>query len=157
MRRSLRGDLLNRTSDPACCPFCQILNSEGTELVATWDDAVAFLAEAPVTEGHILVVPRKHVRDITEDPEVSACLMRRTAELARTLAARKRSPGGEEPQFNVISAVGWRASQSIGHAYIHLVPRRKGDGLLLPWTLQKFCGGGIVGLLRLMARLTDRG
>jgi histidine triad (HIT) family protein len=76
-----------------------------------------------MTEGHILVVPRVHVPDFASDPEVSARTMRRVAELM----SQQSTP------MNVITSRGREASQSVFHLHFHLVPRRTGDGLRLPW------------------------
>jgi histidine triad (HIT) family protein len=80
-----------------------------------------------VTEGHILVIPKRHVRDALHNPDVTARTMQRAAELG---ACRKRS-------MNLITSVGAVATQTVFHLHIHLVPRREGDGLQLPWGGQR--------------------
>ncbi|MEU8310772.1 HIT domain-containing protein [Actinomadura sp. NPDC048955] len=108
------------------CVFCKIV--EGTapaEIVREWPDAVAFVPLAPVVEGHVVVVPRVHVDDVTENPMVSATTMLRAAELAR-----------EAFPCNVITSAGREATQTIYHLHIHIVPREAGDDLHLPWTNQ---------------------
>ncbi|MEU9844581.1 HIT domain-containing protein [Actinomadura sp. NPDC048032] len=112
------------------CIFCKII--EGTapaEIVREWPDAVAFVPLGPVVEGHVLVVPRVHVDDVTEDSMVSATTMARAAELAR-----------EAFPCNVITSAGGEATQTIFHLHIHIVPRRAGDDLHLPWTDQVVSG-----------------
>ncbi len=89
-----------------------------------WADAVAFKPLSPVVEGHILVVPRVHVEDATEDPMVTAMVMGRAASIA------PRS-------CNLITNVGAQATQTVWHLHVHIVPRRNGDGLALPWTETK--------------------
>ena len=104
------------------CPFCEIVSLQSfAAVVQSWHDALAFVPLDPVTEGHVLVVPREHVADVTENPEVSALTMRRAAELA-------------EPQCNIITSAGPDATQTIRHLHLHIVPRRDGDGLRLPWS-----------------------
>ncbi|KPC87941.1 hypothetical protein ADL27_42185 [Streptomyces sp. NRRL F-6602] len=76
------------------------------------------------TDGHLLVLPRGHVADFTVDPVVSATVQLRAAELAGQL-------GG---QWNYLTSCGPDASQTVFHLHGHLVPRRAGDGLALPWT-----------------------
>jgi histidine triad (HIT) family protein len=76
-----------------------------------------------VAPGHLLVVPRVHVADATTDPEVTAEVFAAAAELARDLRP-----------CNLITSCGEAATQSVFHLHVHLVPRREGDGLALPWT-----------------------
>jgi histidine triad (HIT) family protein len=107
------------------CPFCtRIINGEYTEQS---QHAVSFEPLNPVTPGHLLVVPRLHVADATQAPQVTADTMHLAAMLAKKL-------GGD---CNLITSVGKAATQSVFHLHIHIVPRREGDGLVLPWTGQK--------------------
>lgn len=103
------------------CVFCQIVAGEApATIVRRWDDALAIVPLNPVTAGHTLVIPIKHVRDVWINPAVSALTMRRAAELAR-------------PPCNVITSAGREATQSVWHLHLHVVPRRDNDGLALPW------------------------
>lgn len=109
------------------CPFCDIARGRGpATIVYEWPDAIAFVPLNPVTPGHVLVVPRTHVMEFTQEPWVSAMTMRRAAELAVTL-----DPIAE---YNVITSAGPHATQTIDHLHLHLVPRREGDDLALPWS-----------------------
>lgn len=104
------------------CPFC--LRIEDGEYVMGNGEAVAFEPLNPVTEGHLVVVPVRHVADASEDPEVTAETMRAAASIARD----------QFGSVNLITSVGAQATQTIRHLHIHIVPRREGDGLHLPWT-----------------------
>jgi histidine triad (HIT) family protein len=109
---------------PDRCIFCDILAGEApATIVRTWPAAIAFKPLNPATEGHTLVIPTTHVRDVAEDPEVSAMTMEAAAEYA-----------AEVGSCNVITSVGRDATQSVFHLHLHVVPRRAGDGLALPWT-----------------------
>jgi histidine triad (HIT) family protein len=109
------------------CVFCSIVREDtDATVIRTWPEAQAIVPLNPVTPGHTLVIPRRHVIDFTEDPEVSAATMRRAAELA----------AGVGP-VNLITSKGREATQSVFHLHIHLVPRTTGDGLPLPWTPQQ--------------------
>lgn len=94
-----------------------------------WEDktSVAFFPLNPVVPGHILVVPKRHVKDFTVDETVSGDTMR-----AATFIAKRA--GG---QWNLITSKGPAATQTIMHLHIHLVQRLEDDGLHLPWTGQK--------------------
>lgn len=105
------------------CAFCRIINGhEAATLVRGWSDAVAFVPLDPVTSGHVLVVPRTHVDDATASPEVTAAVFGRAAELA-----------GRYEAVNLLTSVGRAATQSVFHLHVHVIPRRAGDGLMLPW------------------------
>lgn len=106
------------------CVFCKIVRHEApARWVAMMGNSSAFHPLNPVTPGHILVIPNKHVSDFAEDAEVSAAVMRDAASLARTL-------GGD---CNLITSKGRAATQSVFHLHIHLIPRKAGDQLMLPW------------------------
>lgn len=71
------------------------------------------------------MLPRVHVEDAGNDPETTAAVMRRAAELMAEHAAA-----------NLITSKGEPATQSVFHLHVHVVPRADGDGLPLPWTPQ---------------------
>jgi histidine triad (HIT) family protein len=103
------------------CVFCAIIRGEApATVVREWDDAIAIVPLGPVVDGHLLVIPKQHVRDFAEDPDVSAAVMRRAAEIVPHPA-------------NVITSLGREATQSVWHLHAHLVPRSEDDGLALPW------------------------
>jgi histidine triad (HIT) family protein len=106
------------------CVFCKRIQDGKFDL----DDghAVAFEPLNPVVPGHLLVVPREHVQDAGENPDVAARTMRLAAEIAQ----------GAAYPYNLITSAGAAATQTIMHLHIHIVPRRPWDGLALPWTSQ---------------------
>ena len=106
------------------CVFCRIVSGESpAEIVAQWPDAIAIVPTRPVTPGHILVIPRGHVVDARHDPIVAGVAFARAASL------------GSGP-CNLITSAGSLATQTVFHLHVHVVPRRQGDGLALPWTNQ---------------------
>ncbi|MEU7158902.1 HIT family protein [Streptomyces chrestomyceticus] len=114
------------------CSFCAIIH-DGAEatLVRAWSDTVAIVPHrGGCTPGHILVIPRGHVRDFTTDPVVAGITMQRTAELAHELGIAPSADGGG---CNTICNAGSAATQTIFHHHQHLLPRTAGDGLALPW------------------------
>ncbi len=86
----------------------------------------------PVCEGHRIVIPRAHVKDFMDDPAETASVMEYAAERAEELVKQHGYAG-----MNLITSAGKEATQSVFHLHVHLVPRRKNDGLKLPWTNQK--------------------
>lgn len=110
--------------NPSECVFCQIVAKEApAEILMEWDDALAIEPLNPVTEGHTLILSKCHVFDFNDSPAVSAAVMLRAAEFTFDSGA-----------MNVITSVGKDATQTIFHLHVHVVPRYKGDGLMLPWT-----------------------
>jgi histidine triad (HIT) family protein len=112
---------------PAPCVFCEIVaGRQDVEWIVArnyWNDAVAFVPLNPVTEGHCLIVPKRHVKDFAADPETFADAAKRAAELMRWTPRA----------MNVITSRGTAATQSVFHLHLHLVPREENDGLALPW------------------------
>ena len=104
------------------CVFCKIARKEApATVVAEWDDCLAFVPLNPVVPGHVLVIPKAHRDDFKQDPFVTASVMYKAAMLARG-------------PCNLITSAGKEATQTVFHFHVHLVPRRDGDGLMLPWT-----------------------
>ena len=104
------------------CVFCQrIAARKYTSLLG---GIVSFPPLNPVTPGHLLVVPTVHVRDAMENPLVTGMTFAEAARLAR----------GIDQDCNLITSCGPDATQAVYHLHVHLVPRRKGDGLALPWS-----------------------
>lgn len=118
------------------CVFCQIVAGDApATIVYKWPDAVAFLPKEPVVEedlGHVLVVPRVHVRDFTVNPDVTAATARRAAELGAKIGVDEAKGKG----LNMISSAGAAATQTVYHLHIHVAIRRDKDGLPLLWTGQ---------------------
>lgn len=111
-------------SPPRPCGFCEIVRGErDAVLVAQTDLTVAFLDHSPLFPGHTLVLPRAHVETLRD---VSAALLPPLfAEVQRVAAAVQDGLGADGvfvAQNNVVS-------QSVPHLHVHVVPRRRKDGL----------------------------
>jgi histidine triad (HIT) family protein len=119
------------TSNPrpiSGCVFCRIIRHDApATVVDLWDNAIAIVPRDPVTPGHILVIPTRHVANAAEDPDVTAAVMRRAAEYA----------SAQMEPCNIITSIGPEATQSVMHLHVHVVPRTADDGLHLPWTGQQ--------------------
>ena len=102
------------------CPFCSV---ESRALLFANDSAVVFFDSYPVTEGHVLVVPLKHVASIYELSEQERADLWQTVTQVRAMLIEKFHPDG----FNIGVNDGTAAGQTIGHAHIHVIPRRKDD------------------------------
>lgn len=107
----------------ADCVFCRIVAGLApATILREWGGAIAIAPLDPVTDGHTLVIPREHVADATERLYITALVVRHAAQWA----ARYESA-------NILTSIGAAATQSIHHLHWHVVPRRPGDGLMLPW------------------------
>lgn len=110
------------------CVFCRIVSGQGpATILREWPDAVAIVPLNPVSSGHVLIIPRWHVEDVAYDPAVSGVTMRRAADFIN-----EKNVG----DCNVITSRGASATQTVFHLHVHIVPRREGDGLRLPWSTQ---------------------
>ena len=105
------------------CVFCGLI-ARG-EYASRTGGVVTFEPLNPVVPGHLLAVPVEHVADALEDRMITAMTMARAVDAARE--------HGLAP-CNIMTSVGREATQSVFHLHIHIVPRRAGDGLMLPWT-----------------------
>lgn len=111
---------LPRAHERSECPFCAVAPArivyEAPLVVGLWD-------AYPVTEGHALVVPRRHVAswfDATDDER--AALMAGVAAMRERVLAR-----GAVDAFNLGINDGPAAGQTVPHLHVHLIPRRTGD------------------------------
>jgi histidine triad (HIT) family protein len=108
----------------AGCKFCQIIAGEiPAHFVLETDDVVAFLDHRPLFYGHTLVLPRSHIDTLADLPETSVGPY--FLEVQRVEAA-VRSAMEAEGSFVAENNV---VSQSIPHLHVHVVPRRRKDGL----------------------------
>jgi histidine triad (HIT) family protein len=104
--------------------ICRIVRGEiDAAIVLRTDRLLAFLDHRPVFKGHVLVCPAYHVETLLELPAdgVSELFV-----LTQQIAACLPGAVGAQGTFVAINTV---VSQSVPHLHVHVVPRRKGDGL----------------------------
>jgi histidine triad (HIT) family protein len=106
------------------CPFCDIASgASAAHVVHATESVVSFLDRNPLFLGHILVVPRRHVPTLTElQDEELAPLLGEVRLVAAALVTALGCDGTFVANNNVVS-------QSVAHLHVHVVPRRRGDGL----------------------------
>ncbi|MCX5787378.1 MAG: HIT family protein [Elusimicrobia bacterium] len=102
------------------CAFCSI---EPAQFFASNDLAVAIRDRYPISPGHLLIIPRRHVPAFmdTTAAERTALWALVPEELERL--TKEHSPDG----FNIGLNDGPAAGQTIGHLHLHVIPRYKGD------------------------------
>ncbi len=102
------------------CVFC---NTKDKSIIAENDLAIAFFDKYPVNEGHVLIIPKRHVSDFflatTEELQDINNLLCTVKEILD----KKFKPTG----YNIGVNVGKDAGQTIFHLHFHLIPRYPGD------------------------------
>ena len=106
------------------CLFCRIVSGEVPATLVYVDPiAVAFLDHRPLFHGHTLLVPREHVETLVDlRYELVGPLFTAAQSLAQAVPHAMVAEGSFVAMNN-------RVSQSVPHLHIHIVPRRKKDGL----------------------------
>lgn len=106
------------------CIFCKIVRGKVAAPIVFEDGVtMAFLDHRPLFPGHTLLVPRAHHETLADLPHD---LLQPFFVNAQRLARAVESAMSAEGTFVAINN---RVSQSVPHLHIHIVPRRKGDGL----------------------------
>jgi histidine triad (HIT) family protein len=109
------------------CIFCKIVNGEIPSFKVYEDGHVfAFLDLNPVSRGHTLVIPKKHVERLSDaDSEDIHNIFTGVKEVAKIIDKISKD-------YNIGINQGKLAFQIINHLHIHIMPRYQGDGLA-PW------------------------
>jgi histidine triad (HIT) family protein len=109
------------------CVFCEIVRgSQPASIVWEDDCTIAAVDLRQFHAGHVLVMPRRHLRDVRElDYATGAALMATVVRMARAVGAAFPNQG-----MSLWHSIGEAAFQEVPHLHIHVHPRRLGDGLL---------------------------
>ena len=103
------------------CPFCSI--KENNDILFENNFAYAILDNFPVSEGHTLVIPKRHAKtyfDLTEE-EITA--LYQLSLKVKLYLDEKFHPDG----FNIGFNCGEKAGQTVMHCHMHIIPRYDGD------------------------------
>jgi histidine triad (HIT) family protein len=116
------------------CVFCRIVAGEtAAHVVLDEETTMAFLDARPVFPGHCLLVPRAHHETLSDLP---ADLVEPVFATAQRLARAVEEGMGADGTFVALNN---RVSQSVPHLHVHVVPRRRKDGLRgFFWPRQKY-------------------
>ena len=106
------------------CLFCGIVSKEVDASIVFEDDiSLVFLDHRPLFPGHCLLVPRNHFETLTDLPtDLVGPLFTNVQLLTRAVELALEAEGSFVAMNN-------RVSQSVPHLHVHIVPRRKKDGL----------------------------
>ena len=134
----------------AGCKFCQIIAGEiPAHFVLDTDDVVAFLDHRPLFPGHTLVLPRAHVETLADLPEDRVGpFFRQVQRVEAAVRTAMEAQGSFVAENNVIS-------QSVPHLHVHVVPRRRKDGLRgFFWPRTRYASDGEMAAVA--ARIAER-
>lgn len=112
------------TSEPAACPFCSIV-TRATNARFVFEDPIslAFLDTRPLFPGHCLLITKQHYPTLYEIPSDLIGPLFLNAQMLAAVVQRAMQADGSFVAMNNI------VSQSVPHFHIHIVPRKRGDGL----------------------------
>jgi histidine triad (HIT) family protein len=120
-------------SDPDCI-FCKIVAGDIPSTRVDEDDrTLAFMDIGPATRGHVLVIPKRHHRDLLaiDEADLIACTLM-SQRVARRVLERLGADG-----VNLLNSCGAAAWQTVFHFHLHVIPRYIDDpvrdALKLPW------------------------
>lgn len=102
------------------CPFC---NPSKEEIVLANDLCYARYDNYPVSPGHLLVIPYRHVADFFDATDEEQAALLALVREAKTLLDERFLPAGYNIGVNVRAAAG----QTVMHLHVHVIPRYAGD------------------------------
>ena len=112
------------------CIFCKIANGEiPSATVYEDDDFRAILDLGPASNGHTLILPKNHYKDLCEaDEAVMAKILPLAAKLGTSMKSQLGASG-----FNVVQNNGTSAGQTVFHLHVHVIPRYEGGPDMVNW------------------------
>ncbi|MBF0474371.1 MAG: HIT family protein [Deltaproteobacteria bacterium] len=110
------------------CIFCKLVNGEIPSTRVYEDErTIAFMDIAPIIEGHLLVIPKRHSENIFEiDPDDLAAVFSSVHKVAAAIKAGLKPDG-----LTIVQLNGKASYQVVPHYHVHLIPRKNEDGLRL--------------------------
>jgi histidine triad (HIT) family protein len=132
------------------CAFCEIVAGRIASHVVFEDErSLAFLDNRPLFPGHSLLVPREHHETLLDLPDDLVTILFTNARLlAQAMEAGLEAEGS-------FVALNNRVSQSVPHLHVHVVPRRRKDGLRgFFWPRQKYTDDARAGEVAQVLRET---
>ena len=107
------------------CIFCAIgAHRAAAEIICEDEETISFMDISPVAEGHCLVIPKAHARNILDiAPESAAAVTRMAVRVARAVNRAQQADG-----LNVWQSNEPVAGQTVFHYHVHIIPRWQGDG-----------------------------
>ena len=122
------------------CLFCKMVAGQiPVTKIYENDDILAFLDIGPISDGHTLIIPKRHYEKLDEcPPELLAKVASLLGKIAKAVYTAMKPDG-----YNVLCNNGRAAGQVIEHLHFHIIPRRTGDGVFSRWPSYKYTEGKI--------------
>ena len=106
------------------CPFCKIERLISKDRIVYQDDTwIAIYDNYPVSQGHVLLIPKRHVETFFNLNMVEFGSLGVTIGIIKMILDKKFHPDG----YNIGTNCGEVAGQTVMHCHIHIIPRYKGD------------------------------
>ena len=106
--------------DNLTCPFCKV-NPE--DIVIQNEYWYSRLDKYPVTNGHLLIIPHRHIPSYFDTTEEEKQFLLRIIDDCKQYLDSQFHPDG----YNIGINIGEAAGQTVMHLHIHVIPRYKGD------------------------------
>ncbi len=106
------------------CIFCEIVSGSIPSMKVYEDnETLAFMDVAKDVDGHILVIPKKHCKNVLDcDLDTLNAVMRTVKTVSLHLTEECGYDG-----INLLNASNESAGQSVPHFHIHIIPRQQND------------------------------
>jgi diadenosine tetraphosphate (Ap4A) HIT family hydrolase len=102
------------------CPFCSLGSDR---IISESDYSLTILDGFPVSNGHTLIIPKRHVQSFFELQAIEKAAVLQALDEAKETLDQEFLPDG----YNIGINDGEAAGQTVMHLHIHLIPRYKGD------------------------------
>ena len=102
------------------CPFC---HRDSARVVAEDDLTVIYKDGFPLSLGHTLIIPKRHIATLFEATDAEQLALLKALSAARAILDEAHHPDG----YNIGINQGAAAGQTVAHLHVHLIPRYQGD------------------------------
>ncbi len=108
------------------CIFCKIVNRElPAYIVFENENILAFMDKFPLSNGHVLVIPKRHAAKLHDADDEA---------LSEILPIAKRiSKVMDLTDYNILQNNGTIAHQQVHHVHFHIIPKSAQQGLTIDW------------------------
>lgn len=135
------------------CVFCRIAAGQiPSAKVFETEEVLAFLDIGPVSDGHTLVIPKRHCCRLDECP--ASTLSSLATVLSRVASAVQKAMRADG--YNVLCNNGRAAGQIVEHLHFHIIPRKTGDGLFRNWPSYSYPEGKAARIAEQIQQLLEK-
>jgi len=106
------------------CPFCEIANLHSHQRIIAENEHAFLIRDGyPVSDGHSLIIPRRHLSSFFEATGAERLALLQLLDTAKSCVDSEHHPDG----YNIGINDGAAAGQTVPHLHIHLIPRYEND------------------------------